>query len=83
MDRYSHTGLLSFWFEKLKIGANVQAILLRGKEKGAEFYLEINSFLTFVELNYIKVAISRCICRFMNLEWVIQDHHLSFMKHSS
>ena len=67
MDRYSHTGLLSFWFEKLKIGANVQAILLRGKEKGAEFYLEINSFLTFVELNYTKVAISRCVCRFHEL----------------
>ena len=57
-----------------KIGANIQAILLRGKEKGAEFYLaffndfKVNYLLTFVELNYTKVAISRYICRFINLE---------------
>ena len=54
MDRYSHTGLffnelgsarLQLFKKKFigsrsfKIGANVQAILLRGKEKSAEFYL--------------------------------------------
>ena len=70
MDRYSHTGLSQNFIEKIEIGANVQTILSRSKEKGAEFYLafEVNSFLAFVELNYIKVAISRHICRFMNLE---------------
>ena len=72
MDRYSHTGLflkkIFYWFEKFKMGVNVQTILLRSEGKGAEFYLEVNSFLTFVELNYIKVTIPRYICRFMNLE---------------
>ena len=69
MGRYSHTGLF-IGLRSLEIGVSVQTILSRSKEKGAEFYLafEVNSFLAFVELNYIKVAISRHICRFMNLE---------------